>query len=92
MYVRCFVTVILIRLVSLQSSSISIEPPLIMKYKLHPLTGSPVSSTEDKYWSELVKDIFNLLCLTNDSWGYLTKGIVNDDGTIHLFNEGLDVS
>ncbi|XP_019853385.1 PREDICTED: uncharacterized protein LOC100641934 isoform X2 [Amphimedon queenslandica] len=63
-----------------------------MKYQLHPLTASPVNPTEEKPWSEFVEDIFDLLSLTNDSWGYLTKGIVNDDGTIHLFNEGLDVS
>ena len=63
-----------------------------MKYHLHPLTATPVSSTKEEAWSELVEDIFVDLHLTNDGWGYLTKGLVNDDGTLHLFNEGLDVS
>ena len=80
------------RLVGLQLSSISGEPPLAMKYHLHPLTATPVSSTKEEAWSELVEDIFVDLHLTNDGWGYLTKGLVNDDGTLHLFNEGLDVS
>lgn len=82
-------------LVSLESSHISREQPLATKYRLSPLSADPVTPTQEEAWSEIVKDILRTLCSSVDEWGYLMKGEINKDGSLHLLysnDEGHNVS